>query len=35
MKLLNDVGLSEFANTPCRRNAYGRKRALENCTTLA
>src|SRR6201991_2026470 len=34
-ELLNDVGLSEFANTPAVEMAYGRKRALEIATTLA
>ena len=33
--LLNDVGLSEFANTPAVEMPYGRKRALEIATTLA
>jgi branched-chain amino acid transport system ATP-binding protein len=35
LELLNDVGLSEFANTPAVEMAYGRKRALEIATTLA
>jgi branched-chain amino acid transport system ATP-binding protein len=34
-ELLEDVGLSEFANTPAVEMAYGRKRALEIATTLA
>ncbi len=34
-ELLDDVGLSEFANTPAVEMAYGRKRALEIATTLA
>ena len=34
-ELLNDVGLSEFADTPAVEMAYGRKRALEIATTLA
>ena len=34
-ELLNDVGLSEFANTPAVEMPYGRKRALEIATTLA
>src|SRR4029079_13135006 len=29
LDLLNDVGLSEFANTPAVEMPYGRKRALE------
>ena len=33
--LLDDVGLSEFANTPAVEMPYGRKRALEIATTLA
>ena len=33
--LLNDVGLSEFANVPAVEMPYGRKRALEIATTLA
>ena len=35
LALLNDVGLSEFANVPAVEMAYGRKRALEIATTLA
>lgn len=34
-ELLEDVGLSEFANIPAVEMAYGRKRALEIATTLA
>ncbi|HEY7998746.1 MAG TPA: ABC transporter ATP-binding protein [Pseudolabrys sp.] len=34
-ELLNDVSLSEFANTPAVEMPYGRKRALEIATTLA
>jgi branched-chain amino acid transport system ATP-binding protein len=34
-ELLEDVGLSEFANTPAVEMPYGRKRALEIATTLA
>ena len=34
-ELLNDVGLSEFANTPAVEMPYGRKRALEIATTIA
>ncbi len=34
-QLLDDVGLSEFANTPAVEMPYGRKRALEIATTLA
>lgn len=34
-ELLNDVGLSEFANTTAVEMPYGRKRALEIATTLA
>src|SRR5258708_21932417 len=34
-ELLNDVGLSEFANTPAVEMPYGRKRALAIATTLA
>ncbi len=34
-ELLNDVGLSEFSNTPAVEMPYGRKRALEIATTLA
>src|SRR5881227_4240807 len=34
-ELLNDVGLSEFANTSAVEMPYGRKRALEIATTLA
>jgi len=34
-ELLEDVGLTEFANTPAVEMAYGRKRALEIATTLA
>lgn len=33
--LLEDVGLSEFADTPAAALSYGRKRALEIATTLA
>ena len=33
--LLQDVGLTEFANTPAVEMPYGRKRALEIATTLA
>ena len=35
LQLLDDVGLSEFANTPAVEMPYGRKRALEIATTLA
>jgi branched-chain amino acid transport system ATP-binding protein len=35
LELLEDVGLSEFANTPAVEMPYGRKRALEIATTLA
>jgi branched-chain amino acid transport system ATP-binding protein len=35
LELLNDVGLSEFANVPAVEMPYGRKRALEIATTLA
>jgi branched-chain amino acid transport system ATP-binding protein len=35
LELLNDVGLSEFANLPAVEMPYGRKRALEIATTLA
>lgn len=35
MKLLAEVGLSEFANTRASDLSYGRKRALEIATTLA
>ena len=35
LELLNDVGLSEFANTTAVEMPYGRKRALEIATTLA
>ena len=35
LELLDDVGLSEFANTPAVEMPYGRKRALEIATTLA
>ena len=35
VKLLDDVGLSEFAMTPAVEMPYGRKRALEIATTLA
>ena len=35
MSCSNDVGLSEFANTPAVEMPYGRKRALEIATTLA
>jgi branched-chain amino acid transport system ATP-binding protein len=34
-ELLDDVGLSEFAQTPAVEMPYGRKRALEIATTLA
>jgi branched-chain amino acid transport system ATP-binding protein len=34
-ELLDDVGLSEFADTPAVEMPYGRKRALEIATTLA
>ena len=34
-KLLEDVGLADFAETPAVEMAYGRKRALEIATTLA
>src|SRR6516165_4543503 len=34
-ELLNDVGLSDFANIPAVEMPYGRKRALEIATTLA
>ena len=34
-ELLDDVGLSEFANTQAVEMPYGRKRALEIATTLA
>src|SRR4030095_10112050 len=34
-ELLNDVGLSEFANTPAVEMPYGRKRAREIATTRA
>jgi branched-chain amino acid transport system ATP-binding protein len=34
-ELLDDVGLSEFCNTPAVEMPYGRKRALEIATTLA
>jgi branched-chain amino acid transport system ATP-binding protein len=33
--LLDDVGLSEFVETPAGLLSYGRKRALEIATTLA
>ena len=33
--LLEDVGLTDFANTPAVEMPYGRKRALEIATTLA
>ena len=33
--LLDDVGLSAYANTPAGQLSYGRKRALEIATTLA
>jgi branched-chain amino acid transport system ATP-binding protein len=33
--LLEDVGLSEYVNTPAVQLSYGRKRALEIATTLA
>jgi branched-chain amino acid transport system ATP-binding protein len=35
LELLNDVGLSEFADVPAVEMPYGRKRALEIATTLA
>jgi len=35
LELLDDVGLSDFANTPAVEMPYGRKRALEIATTLA
>lgn len=35
LELLEDVGLSDFANTPAVEMPYGRKRALEIATTLA
>ena len=35
MQLLDDVGLTEFAQTPAVEMPYGRKRALEIATTLA
>jgi branched-chain amino acid transport system ATP-binding protein len=35
LELLEDVGLSEFADTPAVEMPYGRKRALEIATTLA
>jgi branched-chain amino acid transport system ATP-binding protein len=35
LSLLNDVGLSGFANVPAVELPYGRKRALEIATTLA
>src|SRR3954468_8814644 len=35
LELLDDVGLSEFENTPAVEMPYGRKRALEIATTLA
>ncbi len=34
-ELIEDVGLSEFVNTPAVQLSYGRKRALEIATTLA
>jgi branched-chain amino acid transport system ATP-binding protein len=34
-ELLDDVGLTEFADVPAGQLAYGRKRALEIATTLA
>ena len=34
-ELLDDVGLSDFANTPAVEMPYGRKRVLEIATTLA
>jgi len=34
-ELLEDVGLSEYADTPAANLSYGRKRALEIATTLA
>jgi branched-chain amino acid transport system ATP-binding protein len=35
MRLLQDVGLTEFAHIPAVELSYGRKRALEIATTLA
>jgi branched-chain amino acid transport system ATP-binding protein len=35
LKLIGDVGLSDFANVPAVELAYGRKRALEIATTLS
>ena len=35
LKLIEDVGLSNFVNTTAVELAYGRKRALEIATTLA
>ncbi len=35
LALLDDVGLTEFAETPAVEMPYGRKRALEIATTLA
>jgi branched-chain amino acid transport system ATP-binding protein len=35
LSLINDVGLSGFANVPAVELPYGRKRALEIATTLA
>ncbi|WP_163577123.1 ABC transporter ATP-binding protein [Halomonas faecis] len=35
MRLLNDVGLENWADTPAAELPYGRKRALELATTLA
>lgn len=35
MSLLEDVGLTDFADTPAVEMPYGRKRALEIATTLA
>jgi branched-chain amino acid transport system ATP-binding protein len=35
LELLDDVGLSEFANIPAVEMPYGRKRALEIATTIA
>jgi branched-chain amino acid transport system ATP-binding protein len=35
LSLINDVGLSAFANVPAVELPYGRKRALEIATTLA
>jgi branched-chain amino acid transport system ATP-binding protein len=35
LKLIADVGLTEFANVPAVELPYGRKRALEIATTLS